>query len=196
MKLKNILNIGDKIGQLTLLSKSDKTINYKTLWNCLCDCGKKVTIRSDCLTRKIKTKSCGCLRGKNVKGKYLAKRLGWLVTANKIYVKRYSDGDLLIEDFISLSKLPCYYCGVKNSNRFNPYLKKDGTTRNDQKVSEKRIQETWWSYNGLDRLDSSLPHLKSNCIPCCKRCNRMKSNYTEKDFIEHCEKIIKYVKDR
>ena len=31
---------------------------------------------------------------------------------------------------------------------------------------------TDWREVGLNRIDNSLPHLKSNCEPCCFKCNR------------------------
>lgn len=56
-------NVVDKTGlrngRLTVVSKSDKRSGRKTYWNCICDCGNKVEVRSDSL--KI-TMSCGCLK--------------------------------------------------------------------------------------------------------------------------------------
>lgn len=31
-------------------------------------------------------------------------------------------------------------------------------------------------YNGLDRINSSLPHYKNNVVPCCYTCNKMKND--------------------
>jgi len=57
------MNIKDKTnerhGRLKVIGISDKRSGRKTYWNCLCDCGNKVTVRSDCLGT---TKSCGCLK--------------------------------------------------------------------------------------------------------------------------------------
>ena len=57
------MNIKDKtnerFGRLTVIGMSDKKSGRKTYWNCLCDCGNKVTVRSDSLGT---TKSCGCLK--------------------------------------------------------------------------------------------------------------------------------------
>lgn len=59
------VNIGDKIGKLTVLSKvpayyMDKE-NPKPGYVCKCECGKEKTIREDNLIRKNPTMSCGCL---------------------------------------------------------------------------------------------------------------------------------------
>jgi hypothetical protein len=47
--------------RLKVISRFGKDRNNKTLWNCLCDCGKIKAINASSLTRGL-TKSCGCLR--------------------------------------------------------------------------------------------------------------------------------------
>jgi len=42
---------------------------------------------------------------------------------------------------------------------------------------------------GLDRIDSSVGYIKENCVPCCFRCNSMKSNLTQSEFFSHIGKI-------
>ena len=46
---------------------------------------------------------------------------------------------------------------------------------------------------GLDRIDNNKGYIMENVCPCCRKCNIMKSNYTQKDFINHCKKIAKCV---
>ena len=50
---------GQKFGRLTAI-KLNRTENRKTYWDCICDCGNTVTVRTDQLTRGV-AKSCGCL---------------------------------------------------------------------------------------------------------------------------------------
>lgn len=50
--------------------------------------------------------------------------------------------------------------------------------------------------NGIDRLDSSKGYTKDNCVSCCSKCNAMKSDSTEKDFIDQVEKIHNFVNKR
>ena len=40
----------------------------------------------------------------------------------------------------------------------------------------------------LDRMDSVLPHLKSNCVQCCSNCNRRGKN---KPYMQKIEIVIK-----
>lgn len=191
MNNKYTLNVGDQFGKLKLLKLDHIDENYQKFWQCICNCNRLVVVRQGTLLRKNGTKSCGCLRIGHP-GQYLAKREAWEIVARKIYKKRYSDGNLTFNKFVELSQLPCTYCGTVLSNKFNPYMTKDNLPRIDQTVSERRRNETWWSYNGVDRINNSKPHDEENCVTCCKLCNRMKSNLSREIFIQHCRKVIEY----
>ena len=39
-----------------------------------------------------------------------------------------------------------------------------------------------WTELGCDRKDSSLPHTKENCVPCCKDCNNRKRTKSYEEF--------------
>lgn len=49
-----------RFGKLTVISKAESMQN-KTRWSCICDCGNKAIIRTAEL-RRGDTKSCGCLQ--------------------------------------------------------------------------------------------------------------------------------------
>lgn len=71
--------------------------------------------------------------------------------------KRGLDNNLDLEFCVEVMKRPCIYCGF-----IEPLC------------------------NGLDRIDNSKGHTKSNCVPCCKLCNvtRM-DNYSHQEFLEY-----------
>ena len=46
--------------------------------------------------------------------------------------------------------------------------------------------------NGIDRVDSSKGYINGNCVPCCKRCNRMKSDMSTDTFLECVKSIYDY----
>ena len=85
----------------------------------------------------------------------------------------YNDGDLSIETFYQLSQLNCYYCGQRPSNKHNKINKKS---------SEFAKLTGLFIYNGLDRLDCTLPHNYNNVVPSCKYCNYAKRNLTISKF--------------
>lgn len=47
--------------------------------------------------------------------------------------------------------------------------------------------------NGIDRVDSSKGYTIDNVVPCCAICNRMKNNYPLEMFVNHINKIYKYL---
>lgn len=51
--------IGTKVGMLSILDKGKK--NNRLYYYCKCDCGNFTWVRSDSITGKRVTKSCGCL---------------------------------------------------------------------------------------------------------------------------------------
>ena len=71
---------------------------------------------------------------------------------------------LTFEEFKSFWQLPCHYCGAE-------------------------IETI-----GLDRIDNSLGYKLDNVIPCCLRCNILKFFNTEKEFLDHCKKIVSHMK--
>ena len=58
---------GQRYGRLTAMSKS-ASINKRTFWHCLCDCGSEVKARTLYL-RNGKTTSCGCYQKESAKAK-------------------------------------------------------------------------------------------------------------------------------
>ena len=82
---------------------------------------------------------------------------------------------LSLEDFNSLVTQNCYYC---DSEPIFPERFKNEFKNRDVVY-----------FNGIDRINSSLGYIKENCVPCCNKCNRMKSDFTKAEFLEHVEKI-------
>lgn len=74
-------------------------------------------------------------------------------------LKRNLEFKLKLDYFIDNKDKNCYYCGSKIKGI------------------------------GIDRIDNNIGYVKENCVNCCKICNRMKSNYNVKYFLEHCKKI-------
>jgi hypothetical protein len=52
--------IGCKFGRLTVLEYAGNTSKRRTLWKCMCDCGKQTIVLRNSLVRGS-TKSCGCM---------------------------------------------------------------------------------------------------------------------------------------
>jgi hypothetical protein len=74
--------------------------------------------------------------------------------------------DLSRERFAVLTKSECHYCGIPPS----------------QKIASRKGSAEPYVYSGIDRLDPALGYVKDNVVPCCHKCNYMKSDLTVSEF--------------
>jgi hypothetical protein len=160
---------GMRVGPYVLIDY----IKPKMWWKCLCTKCNREVIRN--ISNAYSRQSCGCVyhRGEN-KGKV---RKALNLTDKKLYRKfqayvtvsknKNREFNLTAEQFESLVKDKCYYCG--------DYGK---------------------PYNGIDRVNSKLGYTIRNTVSCCSKCNYAKSDMKQKEFEEHILKIATHVKKR
>jgi 5-methylcytosine-specific restriction endonuclease McrA len=183
--------IGQKYNFLTVTSIENYIYDYKgksmkrTNFNCKCDCGN-ATIAAAGNIRNGSIKSCGCKKKeiiqKAIHAYYTNKhRLpveGKLFGNYKSQAKKHNRNFSLIrEEFIKIVNTDCHYCGAV------PELIRGNKTKSVTKA-----------LNGIDRIDSSKGYTPDNVVSCCPTCNRMKSDYSTKDFLEHIKKILNFQK--
>ncbi len=77
--------------------------------------------------------------------------------------------EIEFDEFVRLTKMKCYYCGVEPLQSFYGYM-----------------------YNGLDRIDNNEGYIEGNIISCCGHCNTMKGELSKIEFVEHCKHITSY----
>ena len=172
--------IGQIFGRLIVIEDVYIKINGKNKLRrkCKCICGKEIITNTDKLISGH-TKSCGCINREN--GKILAKKMNkaWTkyspieASARRVHKGRYDD--MSFNEFYDMSQLNCFYCNAAPNNNAN-------WARNDKKASLTSKDNANFIYNGIDRIDSSLGHIKGNCVPACKFCNYSKSNMTLDEF--------------
>lgn len=171
---------GQKFGHLTFIRQTNVRKWKKIIWELQCDCGNlyyntpyKVTSGS--------VQGCGCrmwtaYTGEG--GKKARKFHPIISSARKMWRDRYRE--CKFETFYEMSQQPCHYCGSPPSLSYNK-----GFDRGGRHVSDYQKDSGTFIYNGLDRKNSDLPHIEGNIVPCCWRCNRMKSNTPYNDFLQH-----------
>lgn len=180
---------GKNFGRLLVVSFHHREFHKKKtilFYLCKCSCGVEKIIQSSSLLRKL-TVSCGCYRIEKVSESGKLRRTdGRLISAKQMWKNSYSDG-CSFEKFIELSQHPCYYCGTSLSNKFNSYI----TAKDKLKigVSKEWGDQSWFYYNGLDRLDSNLAHTEDNIVPCCKYCNYAKREMPLDKFREWARRL-------
>lgn len=176
---------GLKFGRLTVISqhRSPSSSGRGTTWYCQCDCGR-VVVKNGYALRVGDVKTCGC-------GSHPLKYSDPSRSAFNELLAQYRknaknterDFDLSEDEFRELTSSPCHYCGDPP--------KQLGCYRS----SRSKVTSTApYLANGIDRRSNDLGYDLSNCVPCCKRCNWMKSDLSYEDFVSHIQKIALHLK--
>lgn len=155
---------GDRLGRLVVIERVAQAlgVSVRNFYRLRCDCGNSIVVRRYRLDRGL-IHSCGCgkRRGKKTRQARTPLTVGYhaLVYSAK---RRRLDVDITRERVYELMSSPCSYCGQ--------------TPINGQR-------------NGVDRIDSAKGYTDSNSVPCCARCNRMKSDLSLADFLSAVKAI-------
>lgn len=170
-------------GIYVITDKSGKQ-KKRRIWLCVCDCGEEIETIGNRLTSKLKN-SCGCQKSEATRefNKTKRKEIGESVRLQQYQSsqtgskKRNLEFSLSYEEFVSLSEDNCYYCNSKPSQTIN------------------LGHYSYWTRNGIDRVDNNQGYIYSNCVTACKYCNFMKHSLDMGDFIEKCKLIADRFKD-
>lgn len=192
MKKDNLL--GQKFARLLVIAEAEPVgVRKRLAWLCQCDCGDTKVVKSDDL-KSGDTKSCGCPNKELNVGR--GRKMGTSnvrfhpseTSARRVWKKRYNDG-ISFEDFLHISQMDCHYCGAKPNNIQN-------AAKEDKKASQFAKDNGDFVYNGLDRVDNSLPHTLDNVVPCCKWCNFAKRERTVAEFETWIEQLYQTIQKR
>lgn len=184
------MNIGDRFGYLTVESLEFERTKYpsgrpKVKIPCVCNCGSKILVtRGDLYSGH--TKSCGCFR---VKSRFLGESISGL---NSLYTSykgsarsRNLTFNITKENFRTFTSQNCFYCG-------SPPISKSVIQTSNEDSKKKSL----YIYNGLDRIDNNLGYETNNVVPCCKKCNISKHNYSQQDFIKWIAQTYNNLKEQ
>jgi hypothetical protein len=89
--------------------------------------------------------------------------------------KRGLEFSLTDEELDLLWSQNCTYCGTPPSNRM--------------RCINSRGKQEEFVYSGLDRVDSSMGYVVGNVVPCCKPCNRAKSDMGLEEFLDWIRRV-------
>lgn len=79
--------------------------------------------------------------------------------------------ELSRDRFAALTSSPCHYCGAPPAQQYG------------------HRGRPAYTYNGIDRIDSSLGYVEGNVRPACGTCNRAKSAMSEEHFYAWVERV-------
>lgn len=184
---------GKTFGRLSVVSfhhrewRGKKSIIH---YLCKCICGTEKIILRASLSRGLTT-SCGCYRKERVSKSGESRRTdGRLMSAKQMWKNSYKDG-CSFETFMKLSQSLCHYCDSPPSNSYNIYINTSGKIKS--KISPDWANQSWFKYNGLDRLDSTQAHNEDNIVACCKTCNYAKREMTLDEFRTWARRLADHV---
>jgi hypothetical protein len=145
-------------------------------WECKCKCGKELILQTRNLVTGKRT-SCGCIpksppspRKYTIPGEASCRELFGAYRRNA--EKRGLIFNLSLDEFKILTSKNCFYCGD------SPY-----------QIQKQRWGTGDYIYNGIDRVNNSLGYVALNCVPCCGKCNFMKSGDSQESFKTQIFKI-------
>lgn len=172
---------GKQYGEWTVLGKHGYNKHRALLWDVVCSCGNTAERTGNNLKH---SNSCGCKTKERMslarRGRPSPARKAYGVSTFNMLRSRYRlrakgkniEYDLS-DDFLKKTfAKDCVYCGSPPK-------------------SVMRTKETYgsYTYNGLDRVDSSMGYTEDNVVPCCTRCNQMKNDMPIPEFLKKVKEI-------
>lgn len=173
---------GERFGRLAVEGVSRKVKSgrrYRYYWNCKCDCGNSVEVRTDCLTSGL-VRSCGCLKKEQDKINLVANH-SHKMSHTKAWDTYYG----------MMSR-----CYNHDDKRYVDYGAR-GITVCDEWINDKEAFFEWASCHGiakglqLDRIDNDKGYSPDNCRFVTPRENSR--NRRSNLMIEHEGKMITLV---
>jgi hypothetical protein len=149
------------------------------LWDCVCKCGTQRFIRGNALTSG-ESKHCRICSGIKSRKPNSGGAKGKVLTFYKTNSKKRNHCWLLNDSYaLEMMSCRCHYCGSYPKTISKP---------------DQRLNADLFTYNGIDRLDSTKGYIKENVVPCCKTCNIAKHTMKEKEFKDWVLRVCIYSK--
>lgn len=189
-------------------------------WNCQCICGN-MAVAYGMKLKSGQTKSCGCYKqrnkmsgeerraarlatlrkydtsdhGKAAKNAYQKSDIGKEshTLANKKYLKTEQGKLIRKQIMIKYEATPKgKYKSVKSSAKQRNLSLEFNLEEYTEFFYHKTCYICGTDSTGVDRVDSSLGYVLSNCQPCCWPCNEMKNDSTVEAFKIHLVKVYNH----
>jgi len=186
--MKRIDLTGKLFGRLLVTGFSHSHVqpsgNKRAMWNVRCECGSEKVLPYAHLAYG-NTVSCGCYKkeGNSHKKPEGESSFNAKYNSYKTRAKRHKKNlvfELTKQEFKDIIVKPCHYCGCEGQEGFLPKKKTNGVFKS----------------NGIDRVDSSIGYTKTNCVPCCSVCNKMKLEMPYEVFLAQVQRIYNASKER
>jgi 5-methylcytosine-specific restriction endonuclease McrA len=160
---------GREFGLLVAVKEVRRSSSGSHVWLFRCQCGREIErhLSNVVQTSKIPgvIQSCGeCVKK--------APESRAFVQWNRQIKYDGHVSSLTYEQWLSIVKEPCDYCGTEPTARSMP-----------------GAPSVVYKLSGIDRINSKLEYDLPNCAPCCSKCNRAKGDMSVEEFLDHVDKI-------
>lgn len=163
---------GDKIGTATYVKEEGNKFEFA------CVCGGSFALCKDNSFRTLR--SFRCLRCKDGDQRNEDWGYRWVLKRIKRDAeKRGIEFGLDLDYLKTVIYQDCHYCGTAPMNKIVARSKRGYTLE--------------FTYNGLDRKDSSGGYFPENCVPCCPICNRAKGSVSYAEFSQWVRRMSERV---
>jgi hypothetical protein len=200
--MKKIELTGKRFGRLNVLFAAPRT--YQTMWTCICDCGKQVTVNGQYL-REGHTKSCGCLR-EELRPTYAKKRdFSGERNPSLIKARRLNGDNYIPSNSIWYKRAASIYHSSKKRNiplgfgsamELATYIKQIAPEKCpcfEVPFVERGNGFSPWSPS-IDKIDPTLGYVKGNIQVISMLANCMKRDATKEQLIKFSEWVNKICK--
>lgn len=161
---------GEVFDDLTVLrATEERNSRSQVMWELLCKCGNTCTASATDLKRGRRGFCKPCRDEKSKLSPYKSLYGNY----KRLAEQRGYDFKISLEDFISLTKGDCFYCGEPPMQ----WYKKKGAVYGIH-------------YNGVDRYENSIGYLKENVRTCCKFCNSAKWDTSASDLTDWLDRVV------
>jgi hypothetical protein len=169
LKRRNLV-IGSKIGDWEILYRIESS--KRSRWACRCVCGSIRQVETSNLLNGLSTKCRACCKLKlgeaGFRDIYRRYRMSAEVRSFEFALSEATARALLTGS--------CGYCG-----------------QSPKKEHRVKGCHGSFTYNGIDRKDSSAGYTEANSVSCCTDCNYMKRSMSVDVFYAHIKKIVEYL---
>ena len=164
-----------RFGRLLVVGRAGTDKWGGSTWHTVCDCGGKKVVPGSNL-RGGHTRSCGCLHREYLERKRKPGNAArnQVLLAYKSSPKGWSLSDVRFDELTSQN---CCYCGHPPANRH-------------------KSATSIFVYNGIDRIQSNRGYEEGNVAPCCKVCNRAKSDMSVAEFLAWARLVVRQARKK
>lgn len=183
---------GKQFGRLTVVGKArNRNKNGDILWNCLCECGNKIRVRTASLNNG-NTKSCGCLKINNLCGEnnYQARRV---IAECGTYIPSTDPWAVRASRIMSTARRNKVPLGFKTVGEFVLYLRSIEPKKCPvfgKKLIAGHGQSHDWSPS-VDKIIPSKGYVKGNIQVISYLANKMKQDASPTQLKQFAQWVMK-----